>query len=101
MEYKIQIEKTDVKLYEIDFHIEENELKKFVDENYETFDQFVEDNELNEEEVNDISPEEYYKNYLTEFIEDQDPDLLFSDWCQDHSQYHLESEECCILSVRK
>ena len=96
MKYKIQVEKTDVKLYEIDFHIEEEELQHFVDENYQTFDQFVEDNECLK--PTDLTKEGYYKNYITEFIEDQDPDLLFMEWCQDHSQYHLESEECCILS---
>ena len=45
----------------------------------------------------DVTEEEYYKNYTEDYIESLDPDLLFTDNCNNHQEYQLESEECVVI----
>ena len=99
MIYKIQIEKTDVKLYDLEIPIDMDEIKDFVDENYESFDKFLEDNEDNEEF--NITKKDYYFSFVYEFLKNKDPELLFMDWCFDHTKYNLEKEDCSLISIRK
>ena len=95
----LQVEKTDVKLYDISVNVDMDELKQFVEENHDSFEQFLEDNEDSVDLI-DVSEQEYYQSFVNEFIEDKDIDLLFMDWCFDHSKYNVELEECSLLSVQ-
>ena len=46
-----------------------------------------------------MNEDQYYKNYINEYMDDQDPDLLFTDNCHNHKDYQIESEECSIKAV--
>ena len=35
--------------------------------------------------------------YASDYIDEQDADLLFTDNCNDHQEYQLESEECVVI----
>jgi|TARA_X000001388_G_scaffold36986_1_gene26180 hypothetical protein len=96
----VQVEKTDVKLYDIAVNVDMDELKQFVVENHDSFEQFVEDHKDSVDFIY-VSEQEYYQSFVNEFIEDKDIELLFMDWCFDHSKYNLELEECSLLSVRQ
>ena len=36
-------------------------------------------------------------SFASEYIDEQDPDLLFTDNCNNHQEYQLESEECVVI----
>ena len=48
-----------------------------------------------------IYKEEYYNQHIEDYIDDQDPDLLFTDNCHNHKEYDLESEECSVISFNE
>ena len=93
MQAKIKIQKTDVKVFELVIDVDENELKQWAIDNYGAPDEFEDDESISRTEPD---PDWFYQ-YLSEYLSEKDADLIFTDYCHDHSQYQLESEECDIV----
>tara|TARA_R110001583_G_scaffold64883_6_gene187816 strand:+ start:949 stop:1284 length:336 start_codon:yes stop_codon:yes gene_type:complete len=102
MDITLKIEKTDVKIYTVQCTINLDDLIKFVDDTYGSYQEVEVDPTLDPETYGDVevscTKDEYYQNHVENYIDDQDPDLLFTDNCHDNKDYQLESEECSILS---
>lgn len=113
--YKVKIEKTDVKHYDIEVDVIFADLIKWVDENYQSYRDYLTDDYPEEtggypegsEDAADFrvannvdggSSAEYYEGFVSQYFEDKDPDLLFTDNCHDHKKYELVSEECSLKS---
>ena len=103
MNVNLTIEKTDVKIYKVKCSINMNELIKFVDNTYGSYQEVEVDPTLDCETYGDAevscTKEEYYNQHIENYLDDQDPDLLFTDNCHDHKDYELESEECAIKTI--
>jgi len=102
MNITLTIEKTDVKIYTVQCKIDMDDLIKFVDDNHGSYQEMEVDPTLDPESYGDLevscTKEEYYNHRIDYYIDDQDPDLLFTDNCHNHKDYQIESEECSIKS---
>ena len=102
MNITLTIEKTDVKIYTVQCKIDMDDLIKFVDDNYGSYQEMEIDPTLDYETYGGVeiscTKDEYYNSRIDDYIDDQDPDLLFTDNCNNHKNYQLESEECTIKS---
>ena len=86
MEITLQIQKIDVKHYNIPLTIDPDAVKRFARDKYALCRSFDED---------EASEPNWWHGYIQEYVEDQyDPDLFFTENCTNHSNYQLESEEC-------
>ena len=103
MDLYLTIEKTDVKIYKVRCSINMDDLIKFVDDTYGSYQEVEVDPTLDPETYGDVevscTKEEYYNQHIEDYMDDQDPDLLFTDNCHNHKNYQLESEECSIKAV--
>ena len=103
MEFNIKIQKTDVKNYDVNVSINYQDLVEYVNNSNFSYKQYLDeyffDEDTGETDVSkaDVTEEEYYKNYTEDYIESLDPDLLFTDNCNNHQEYQLESEECVVI----
>ena len=97
---KITLEKTDVKTYTVDYTLERSDLIKWVDEAFGSYQKVEVDPKLDPndgtEEVS-CTEDEYYNHHVDNYIDNQDPDLIFTDNCHDHDKCEFVSEECSIL----
>jgi len=98
MQYKVTIEKTDVKHFEFDVDVDMEKVKSWVHENYGTYQTYVLD-DLEEDEEPDCTEDEFYENRIEDFLEDQDPDLMFIDNVTNQQEYQLQTEECSIAQI--
>ena len=98
MQYKVTIEKTDVKHFEFDVDVDMEEVKSWVHDNVGTYQTYVLDN-LEEDEEPYCTEDEFYQDYITEYLEDQDPDLIFTDNVLNQKDYQLQSEECSFAQI--
>lgn len=101
MQYKVIIEKTDVKHFEFDVQVDAEmmeKVKSWVDEKYGTYQTYVLDN-LEEDENPECGETEFYQNHIEEYLEDQDPDLMFVDNVTNQQDYQLQTEECSIAQI--
>jgi hypothetical protein len=105
MNYNLKICKTDVKIYDINIDIDFADLKSWVDDTQYDYQEFLEMNffdddkgEIDESKI-DTSEEEFYNQFIDDYIESLDVDVVFTDNCQNHSEYQLESEECQLMEV--
>ena len=104
MQAKIKIEKTDVKIFELVIDVDENELKQWAIDHYGAPDEFEDDESPDltlDEDGNEVprtepDPDWFYP-HLSEYLSEQDADVLFLDNCHDHSKYDLETEECVVV----
>tara|TARA_R100000541_G_scaffold14095_1_gene23433 strand:- start:242 stop:577 length:336 start_codon:yes stop_codon:yes gene_type:complete len=98
---KITLEKTDVKTYTVDYTIDMDDLIKFVDDNHGSYQKMEVDPTLDPETYGDLkvtcTQDEYYNHHVDNYIDNQDPDLIFTDNCHDHDKCEFVSEECSIL----
>jgi hypothetical protein len=99
MDLYLTIEKTDVKIYKVRCSINMDDLIKFVDENYQSYHESEIETLDDPMDQPECTEDQYYKHYINEYMDDQDPDLLFIDNCHNHKNYQLESEECSIKAV--
>jgi len=102
MNFTLTIEKTDVKIYKVRCSVDLDDLIKFVDDTYGSYQEVEVDPTLDPEDgATEVSctKEEYYNYHIENYIDDQDPDLLFTDNCHNHKDYQIESEECSIKAV--
>ena len=106
MNYNLKIAKTDVKVFDISIDVDFADLKSWVDSNIYTYKEFLiinffddDKGELKSESEIDVSEEEFYNQYVEDYVEDLDVDVLFTDNCQNHSEYQLESEECQLMEI--
>ena len=103
MEFNIKIQKTDVKNYDVNVSINYEELVEYVNNSNFSYKQYLDEYFFDEDtgETNpsksDVTEEEYYKGYIEDYIESLDADLLFTDNCNNHQEYQLESEECVVI----
>lgn len=99
IEATVIIEKTDVKIYEVKVPIEMSAVTAWVDEVYGSYEENVECSD-DGDEAQKQSPKEYYESFVDGYLEDADPDRLFTDNCHDHQKFEFESEECSLKSVK-
>lgn len=98
MEATVFIEKTDVKIYEVKVPVDMSAVTAWVDEKYGSHaEQLDDDSET--DVTQQQSPQEYYQSFIEDYLQDADPDLLFTDNCLDHQRFEFESEECALKSV--
>ena len=105
MEFDIKIQKTDVKIYDIKVSVDYDSLVEFCKNSHigsyaEYLDKYCFDEdtgEIDETESWFKNEKEYYQSFASEYIDEQDPDLLFTDNCNNHQEYQLESEECVVI----
>jgi|GEM_PF-6751882 len=99
---KITLEKTDVKVYTVEYTLERSDLIEWVDKNRGSYQKVEVDPTLDPndgtEEVS-CTEDQYYDLHIDNYIDDQDPDLLFTDNCHDHDKCKFVSEECSILQT--
>ena len=98
MQYKVTIEKTDVKHFEFDVDVDMEKVKSWVHEKIGTYQTYVLDN-LEEDEEPDCTEDEFYQNQVDEYLEDQDPDLMFIDNVINQQDYQLQTEECSFAQI--
>tara|TARA_Y200000002_G_scaffold382856_1_gene401687 strand:+ start:3640 stop:3969 length:330 start_codon:yes stop_codon:yes gene_type:complete len=105
MNINLKIQKTDIKVYDINYDIDLVDLKNWVIEKVGTYQSYLDD-WFYDEDKGEADPskdnhteEDYYKFYVEEYIEDQDIDVVFLDNCNNHSEYVLESEECLLVAL--
>ena len=47
----------------------------------------------------DFLEDEFYENRIEDFLEDQDPDLMFIDNVTNQQEYQLQTEECSFAQI--
>jgi hypothetical protein len=111
MSYTLLIEKTEVKHYRLDVELDYDDLVEWVDKfalgpsSYKEY--LVEhlfDLTVSDTQEPDFTEEEYYMDYVEDYFQDQDPDVLFTRYYYDAShraEYELESEDYTLLNVNK
>ena len=106
MNYNLKIAKTDVKVYDLNIDIDTADLKSWVESNMYTYKEFLmmnffddEKGELKSESEIDVSEDEFYNQYVDDYIEDLDLDQLWLENCHDHSEYQMENEECQLMEI--
>ena len=109
MEFDVKIQKTDVKIYDIKVSVDYDSLVEFCKNSFrgsygDYLDEWCSDEDTGEiDETKSLfkNEKEYYQSFASEYIDEQDPDLLFTDNCQNHSEYQLESEECNLIQAEE
>jgi hypothetical protein len=107
MEFNVKIQKTDVKIYDVNVSIKYEELVEYVNNSHMSFSEYLDDCCFDEDtgEVDpsksDFTEEEFYKNHMEEYIGNCDVDLMFTDNCHNHSKYELQSEECEFIQAEE
>ena len=111
MEFNIKIQKTDIKIYELNVSVDYVSLVEFCKngsigsyaEYLDCFcriDEFGDENStvpIDESKSEYKDEKEFYMSYASDYIDEQDADLLFTDNCNNHQEYQLESEECVVI----
>jgi len=111
MSYTLLIEKTEVKHYRLDVELDYDDLVEWVDKfalGPSSYKEYLVDHlfdlSVSDTQEPDFTEEEYYMDYVEDYFQDQDPDLLFTRYYYDashHAEYELESEDCTLLNVSK
>jgi hypothetical protein len=105
MSYTLLIEKTDVKHYKVDVELVYDDLVYWVDEGLGSYKEYLVkhlfDLTVSDNQPPDFTEEQYYMDYVEDYFQAQDPDLLFTDNCHNHREYALQTEECSLLKVNK
>jgi hypothetical protein len=97
MEFNVKIQKTDVKIYDVNVSIKYEELVEYVNNSHMSFSEYLDDCCFDEDtgEVDpsksDFTEEEFYKNHMEEY----------TDNCHNHSEYELQSEECEFIQAEE
>lgn len=112
MNIQVVFEKVDTKIYKLDVEIDPEAVKKWAIDTYGLPD--LEDNVDDEDTVEFIidngvidsitrhedKPDDWWKDHISEYLSEQDADLLHCNNCHDHSRYELQSEECRVVAHR-
>lgn len=107
MEFNVKIQKTDVKIYEVNVSINYEELVEYVKNSHMSYSEYLdeccfdEDTGETDPSKSDFTEEEFYKNHMEEYIGNCDVDLMFTDNCHNHSEYELQSEECEFIQAEE
>lgn len=115
MEFDIKIQKTEVKIYDIKVSVDYDSLVEFCKNSHiGSYAEYLDDccridefGELNDTVPIDESKSEYkdekefYMQYASDYIDEQDADVLFLDNCHNFKEYQLESEECEIIQCEE
>jgi len=107
MDFNIKFQKTDVKNYDVNVSINYEDLVEYVNNSNFSFKQYLDEYCFDEDtgETNPdkslITEEEYYKGYIEEYLESLDADLLFTDNCNNHQEFQLETEECVVIQFEE
>ena len=108
MSYTLLIEKTEVKHYRLDVELDYDDLVEWVNEGHGSYKEYLVkhlfDLSVSDTQEPDFTEEEYYMDYVEDYFQDQDPDVLFTRHYYDAShraEYELESEDCTLLNVNK
>lgn len=115
MNIQVVFEKVDTKIYTFDVEIDPEAVKKWAidtyglpdlegnvddEDNDETFLEAIDNPVIDSITRHEEKPDDWWKDHISEYLSEQDADLLHSDNCHDHSQYDLESEECRVVAHR-
>ena len=104
MEFNFKIQKTDVKIYDVDVSIQYEDLVKYVDNKHFSFSKYLDEYCFDEDtgETNPakslITEKEHYKNFINEYIESLD---LLNLIPNTHQRYQLENQECILLQAEE
>ena len=108
MSYTLLIEKTEVKHYRLDVELDYDDLVEWVNEGHGSYKEYLVkhlfDLSVSDTQEPDFTEEEYYMDYVEDYFQDPDPDVLFTRYYYDashHAEYELESEDCTLLNVSK
>ena len=108
MSYTLLIEKTEVKHYRLDVELDYDDLVEWVNGGHGSYKEYLVghlfDLTVSDTQEPDFTEEEYYMDYVEDYFQDQDPDVLFTRYYYDAShraEYDLESEDCTLLNVSK
>ena len=107
MDFNIKFQKTDVKNYDVNVSINYEDLVEYVNNSNFSFKQYLDEYCFDEDtgETNPdkslITEEEYYKGYIEVYLESLDADLLFTDNCNNHQEFQLETEECVVIQFEE
>ena len=93
MNIQVVFEKVDTKIYKLDVEIDPEAVKQWAIDTYCLPD--LEGNVDDEEK-----PDDWWKDHISEYLSEQDADLLHCNNCHDHSQYDLQSEKCRVVAHR-
>ena len=69
MQYKVTIEKTDVKHFEFDVDVDMEKVKSWVHENYGTYQTYILD-WLDDDEEPHCTEDEFYEDRIEDYLED-------------------------------
>ena len=104
MEMLVAIEKVHTKKYQVSIDIDEADLKQWAIDRYGQPENYDSDNSeeltLNEDgdEVPRTAPlDDWYLDYVCEYLQEQDADSLLNDNCHDHSNYETLNEEYSLV----
>lgn len=104
MEVAVNIEKVHTKKYKVIVTIDKAEVKQWAIDKYGEPEHYDSDNSeeltLNEDgnEVPRTAPlNDWYLDYVPEFLQEQDADSLLNDNCHDHADYETVNEECSLV----
>ena len=104
MNIEVVFEKVDTKIYKLDVEIDPEAVKKWAIDTYGLPDlEGNVDDEDNDDtflEAMEEKPDDWWKDHISEYLSEQDADLLHCNNCHDHSQYDLQSEECRVIAHR-
>ena len=115
MNIEVVFEKVDTKIYKLDVEIDPEVVKKGAIDTYgrpdlggkvdsedddETFLEAIDNPVIDSITRHEEEPDDWWKDHVSEYLSEQDADLLHCNNCHDHSQYDLQSEECRVVAHR-